>query len=328
MSIKEIVNQFKDKKILVIGDIMLDHYIYGEVNRVSPEAPVPVVRKIKEEFRLGGAGNVAKNLYDLGAKVICSGLIGMNGDKVTEFLKKIDSAKGSYCIHSSFYLTPIKTRIIGDHQQIVRIDEEQNATSSGHVKKLTKSILELIKSGDIDAIIFSDYDKGVIDRELIGLVRGEAKEKGIITVADPKKENSKFYKSIDFLIPNEKEASDALHSLQSYYPESDLFIERLIQYLDAKAVLITRGAKGMTLYKWNDGLVNITNIPALKKQIYDVTGAGDTVASLFTLAYVSGADTLLSSKIANVGAGIVVGKMGAASVTQEELLSEWETING
>ncbi len=310
------VEAFAARKILVIGDIMLDQFVWGEVSRISPEAPVPVVQVEKESFLLGGAANVANNLRSLDAKVYLSGVIGSDGFGQTVHSlcaqKKIDT---SALITDHNRPTTLKTRIVARGQQVVRVDRERPApldsdTATAIKHSLTKAL------ANCDAVIVSDYNKGVICKAIMDLIVGLAKENAIPTLVDPKPVNASLYRGVNVITPNLKEAEDiaALHA------QSDTDLERsartMAERLELEIVLITRGAEGMALWQQDKGLFTI---PTMAREVFDVTGAGDTVISLMALGLVSGLSPCESALIANLAAGIVVGKIGTATVTREEL---------
>jgi len=313
------VNNFSKLNILVIGDLMLDVFIYGTVDRISPEAPVPVVEINKEVMMPGGAANVAANLKTLGVNPILAGIIGddNNGKILKELLNDIG-------IHESFILndgriTSTKTRIIAHSQQVVRIDkEEKHNIKKKDIDKLLNYIDEI--ENRIDAIIISDYGKGMITKYLIEQLVTKYNSK-IITV-DPKIENFYYYKNVTSLTPNNKEASMATNIK---IKDTDSLIKcgkNILEKLNSRSLVITRGEEGMTVFTPN----SITHIPAVAKEVYDVTGAGDTVISVFTSALAVGADYVEAAIIANAAAGIVVGKVGTATTTKEELLENLPTL--
>lgn len=315
MDYKKIIRGFKDKNILVIGDLILDHYIWGKVNRISPEAPVPVVEVTREEFLLGGAANVAHNIVSLGGK---ASVIGINGQDIAGgALMNILKQKGVNCdgIFAENRPTTVKTRVIAHNQQVVRFDREDRKYVDG---KILKGVLGYINSVLLryDAIILSDYQKGMISSELIREIVKKAKPKGMFIAVDPKVGHFDFYKGVSLITPNVMEASSG----SNIEIRDDRTLLRagksLMKKLSCRAVLITRGEQGMSLFEKN----KVTHIPTVARKVYDVTGAGDTVISAFTLAYASGADMEGAAVIANHAAGIVVAEVGTAVATPEQLL--------
>lgn len=319
MDYKKIIRGFRDKNILVIGDIILDHYIWGRVNRISPEAPVPVVEVTRESFLLGGAANVAHNIVSLGGRV---SVIGINGQDIAgEALLNILRQKGVNCdgIFTENRPTTVKTRVIAHNQQVVRFDREDKKYVDG---KILKGILGYINSVllQYDAVIVSDYQKGMISAELISDIARKTKSKNMFIAVDPKVGHFDFYKGVSLITPNVMEASSG----SNIEIRDDMTLlkagKSLMKKLSCKAVLITRGEQGMSLFEKN----KVTHIPTVSRKVYDVTGAGDTVISAFTLAYVSGAKMEEAAVIANHAAGIVVAEVGTAVATPEQLLKSFD----
>ncbi len=319
MDYKKIIRGFKDKNILVIGDIILDHYIWGKVNRISPEAPVPVVEVTRESFLLGGAANVAHNIVSLGGR---ASVIGINGQDIAgEALLNILRQRGVNCdgIFTENRPTTVKTRVIAHNQQVVRFDREDKKYVDG---KILKGILGYINSVLLryDSVIVSDYQKGMISSELINDIVRKTKKKDMFIAVDPKVGHFDFYKGVSLITPNVMEASSG--SNIEIRDEKTLLKagKSLMKKLSCKAVLITRGEQGMSLFEKN----KVTHIPTVARKVYDVTGAGDTVISAFTLAYASGANMEEAAVIANHAAGIVVGEVGTAVATPEQLLKSFD----
>lgn len=314
MKLKDIFNNFRKTRILVVGDLILDRFIWGNVSRISPEAPVPVVEVTDDSFMLGGAANVANNVVALKGEVTIAGVVGK--DRAGEVLRRLLEERD---IESALFEdsrpTTIKTRVIAHNQQIVRFDREDKSRISG---RTLGSLMKFIKStvSEHDAVIVSDYKKGVVSRELIKGVLEAAKKEGRLVAVDPKVGHFHFYKGVSLITPNLLEASQG--SGVEIRDEKSLVRagETLRRRLSCGAVLITRGEEGMSLFEKG----RITHIPTVARHVYDVTGAGDTVIAAFTLACASGASMLESSVIANHAAGIVVGEVGTAVVTQEKLL--------
>jgi rfaE bifunctional protein kinase chain/domain len=314
MTYNKILNSFKRKKVLVIGDLILDRYIWGKVNRISPEAPVPVVEVTRENFLLGGASNVANNIVSLGGYATIVGVAGH--DRGGEILRKMLEEKGIDCegIFWSSRPTTVKTRVIAHSQQVVRFDREDKAKVDG---KVLKGLLDYISTvtPEHDAVIISDYKKGVVSSELVRVVVGQSRPKKIFVSVDPKVGHFHCYKNVSLITPNVAEASIA--SGIEIKDDKSLFAagRALLRKMSCDAVLITRGEQGMSLFRKD----KVVHIPTVAKNVYDVTGAGDTVISAFTLAYTAGASLEESAVIANHAAGIVVGEVGTAVVTIEQL---------
>jgi D-beta-D-heptose 7-phosphate kinase/D-beta-D-heptose 1-phosphate adenosyltransferase len=311
MKLMDIIKGFKNKRILVIGDLMLDGYIWGRVSRISPEAPVPVVDVVNDTFMLGGAANVANNIAALGGGATVIGVAGMDrqGDVLEGLLE--EKAIG-FSIVREARPTTVKTRVIAHNQQIVRFDKEYKEKIGG---RTLKAVLEKIREAvpGHDAVIISDYKKGLISKELMKWVLAFAKGKFI--AVDPKVGHFHLYKNVSLITPNIMEASSG--SGIEIKDERSLLKSGAIlkRKLNLKAVLITRGEEGMTLFEGNEYI----NIPTVARHVYDITGAGDTVIAVFSLAHASGATLRESAEIANHAAGIVVGEVGTAVATPEKL---------
>lgn len=331
-NLKNIVRKFKQAKILVVGDLILDEYIYGSVERISPEAPVPVLWADKRSFVPGGTANVANNISALGGKV---SLLGVTGDDanskilIDELKKRKINLQGIFVERNRH--TTVKTRILAGHQQVVRVDWEH---THGLGQELNAKILKFIKKNirSFDAIIIEDYGKGVINvallKELISLAKANKK---IITV-DPKEENFRYYHGVTSITPNRKELENAIRNLKIQDTANrfrintdklftqgnvDLAAREILGYLNLDSILVTLGEHGMKLLEKGGRL---THIPTQAQEVFDVCGAGDTVISTFTLALCAGASKLEAAYIANFAAGIVVGKLGTAVTSTKELI--------
>lgn len=318
MSIRKLIDNFKNIKIAVIGDLMLDEYVIGKVERISPEAPVPVVKVLKEKFVLGGSANVVNNLASLGAKVICGGLVGKddNSEKlINAFSENVDT---SLIIKCDDRPTIVKRRIISGNQQLLRLDwEEEFHINEAQENQLLENLKNKIKN--LDALILSDYDKGLLTPSISQKIIALCKENNIIVTVDPKPKNIENFKGASSITPNKKEAYAAVK--KSFQTDIDLVGKELKEKFNFETVLITRSEEGMTLYD-NE----IHNIPTYAKEVYDVTGAGDTVISVFTLAKAAGATWEEAAKIANSAGGIVVGKIGTSTISPNELLDTYNNI--
>ncbi len=317
MKLKNIVNKFSKAKVLIVGDLMLDRFIYGEAKKISPEAPVPVVEVKKETYCLGGAGNVANNITSLGGNVLLVGVAGEDYTAELLYKEMADRKIGDSGVFAdNGRLTSMKTRIIAGHQQIVRYDKETVREISPAV--LAK-IMDFIKNSlpSCDAVLISDYGKGVITQKLINeIIRLAKKHKKIVTV-DPKIEHFSRYEFVDCLTPNLSEAKAGMHVIKlNDDADFDKLGRAILKKLKCRSVLITQGESGMTLFESK----RKTHIPTVAKEVFDVSGAGDTVIATLTLALASGASLLDAAKISNYAAGIVVGKLGTAAVSSKELL--------
>ncbi len=307
---QEIIKEFPKKKILVVGDLMLDKYLWGKVERISPEAPVPVFEVQRETVNLGGACNVANNISALDAKAYIIGVIGndING----KILKQLLMEKGieGILVEDEERPTTIKTRVIAVSQQLIRIDRENKAKLSPEIEeKILKKIDSVIDQ--MDAVIVSDYGKGVITKNVMEKLVSSGK----MIFVDPKPSNCHLYKHITIMTPNKKEA------YQCAKADEEISVEevgkRIMEYLQIDHLLITLGAEGMALFEGDQ----ITKIKARAKKVFDVTGAGDTVIAVLALSKTAGADWKESACLANFAAGYVVGEIGTATVDRKTLLS-------
>ncbi|MDA8431445.1 MAG: D-glycero-beta-D-manno-heptose-7-phosphate kinase [Nitrospiraceae bacterium] len=323
MRYEKIIERFPKRNVLVIGDLILDHYIWGRVSRISPEAPVPVVEVTRESFMLGGAANVAHNIVAMGGSAAVVGISGkdMAGNTLSEMLR----GRGVDCegIFVENRPTTVKTRVIAHNQQVVRFDREDGKYVGG---KILKGVLDYIDTvrDRFDAVIISDYRKGMVSRELVKCILGKKPCKGrsgIFVAVDPKVGHFDLYKGVSVVTPNIMEASHG--SGIDIRDEGTLLRagKSLMWKLNCAAVLITRGEQGMSLFEKK----GVTHIPTVAKKVYDVTGAGDTVISAFTLSYVSGAAMPEAAVIANHAAGVVVGEVGTAVASSEQII---ETMRG
>lgn len=315
---KKTVLNFKKASVLVIGDLMLDEFIWGEVTRISPEAPVPVVWVKKESFMPGGASNVANNLRSLGAEVHVVGVVG--DDEHGAILRGELEQKG---IRTEGILTDgsrptiLKTRVVAHHQQVVRIDKEKKERlSDAMIAEMTAYVKRIIK--DVDAVIIEDYAKGVITPALLRKILPLARRYGKIISVDPKEEHFNYYKGITVITPNNHEAARAVGFEINGRETLKKAGTKLLSKLNCRMVLITLGENGMAVFQKNKPM---KHIPTVAQEVFDVSGAGDTVIASYTLSLASGADPIAAAHISNCAAGIVVGKVGIAVVAPEELLS-------
>lgn len=313
---RALLERFRERRVLVVGDLMLDRFVWGEVSRISPEAPVPVVRVRTETEHLGGAANVAANIRALGGRATIAGLIG--GDAAGERLaRSLDEAGVErILVTDSERATTMKTRVLARSQQVVRVDHETDAIAGGRIaSQLAAAILGALDAAD--AVVISDYDKGVVGRELLATILPRARQLGRPVVVDPKIAHFPFYEPVTVLTPNQAEAARAT-AMEIRSDEDCLTSARaILDRLDTQAVLLTRGERGMLLVeRGRDPL----HIPAVAREVYDVTGAGDTVVAVLALSLAAGAKLAEAAILANHAAGIVVGKVGTATVAPEELL--------
>lgn len=312
----KILENFSKVKVLVVGDVMIDRYWWGSVSRISPEAPVPVVKLDNLSLVAGGAANVAANIAGLGAEALLVGVIGDDNEAqiFPELLNK-SNVKADFLIKVPERQTTIKTRVIAHGQQIVRIDQEtkKNLTSSAQ-QKIWETIQNLL--GRIDIIVVSDYAKGVLTNKLLKRLITTAKEKNKLILIDPKGKKFSKYRGATLLTPNQREAFEACGLEENVKDSVDKSGNFLRENLSLEAILITQGEKGMRLFQKN---MEITNLNSLARQVYDVTGAGDTVIATLAVAIASGADFYEASKIANIAAGLVVEQVGTTAISFEML---------
>lgn len=317
---EEILKSFKGKKLLVVGDFMLDEYIFGRVERISPEAPVPVVEAKDVTVKPGGAANVAANLSSLGAVPYLVGVVGRDekGKKLKALLREL-GANIDWLIEDSGRPTTVKTRIVAGAQQLLRVDWENREYVSSAI---SERILDILSKNfrSFDAIIISDYGKGVITPELFEIT-GKVREERPITL-DPKEKNFPFYRDVTTMTPNIKETFQAVGVKPETDEEAEKAGNRLINRFNLEYAVITRSEKGLSIV----GRDFKRHIPTRAKQVFDVTGAGDTVISVFTLALSSGATPVEAGEVANLAAGIVVGKLGTATTTVVEILETYKTL--
>ena len=318
-ALKRYIDSFVTARILVVGDIIMDEYIWGNVTRISPEAPVPVVDVERETKMLGGAANVIRNMATLGAKPILCGVVGddATGEEIVSALAHMGlSADG--VVRETGRPTSIKSRIVAHNQQVVRFDRESRAdVRPQSIQKLIDYIGKRLDA--IDAIVVSDYGKGLISGHLMmgmrELCRPESGRKITMTV-DPKTGNFEYYKGVDVITPNHHEAGiycgftivddDALNRAG----------DKMLNDLDCRSVLITQGKDGMTLFERGG---EATHIPTVAKKVFDVTGAGDTVIGTISLGLAAGLDLKSAAILSNFAAGIVVGEVGTSAVRAEDL---------
>lgn len=321
-----IFEKFNSLNVLIIGDVMIDSYIWGKVERISPEAPVPVVRVTKKENRLGGAANVALNIQSLGACPYICAVIGEDSDGENFLsLLKAQGLSDEGLIKIKTRPTTVKTRIIAHNKQIARVDAEteRNLTSYNTIIVLNK-IKQIIADHRIDAIIFEDYDKGLITEELIDKTVKLAKEMGIITVVDPKKRNFHAYKGVQLFKPNLKELREGLKIDidPSNLEQVEQAVEKLKKQLGAKTIMLTLSEHGVYVSSASGN----KHILAHKRNIADVSGAGDTVIATAALCLAAGLNEFKTAEIANLAGGLVCEHVGVVPIDKARLLREVEEL--
>ena len=320
-SLPGMVSRFGDVRILVIGDVIVDHFVWGTVSRISPEAPVPVVNVTREERLLGGSANVLRNIVSLGGSGALCGLIGDDamGEELVRLMAELPAPVDG--LIRGRRPTTVKTRVVAQGQQVVRFDrEETGPPSRGPLARMIAYLEQHLH--EFDAVIVSDYAKGVVNEQLmIRLHRllAEIRQRGrrLPLVVDPKPANLHRFIGATVITPNHHEAIQ-MSGMEIHDEQGLLAAARQIREdIDCEAVLITRGEAGMALFQGE----SLVTIPTMAKEVYDVTGAGDTVAATLALGLAAGGEVADAASLANHAAGIVVGKVGTASATREELLA-------
>lgn len=326
--LRKILDRASSKRILVVGDLMLDEFVWGKVGRISPEAPVPVVEVTGESFFPGGAANVARNLREFVERVSVIGLIGKDrsGQQLRELLteRKIDITD---TLEGEKFCTIVKTRIIARNQQVVRVDRERiTRPSGGQISKVVAAVKK--KLANVDAIIFEDYGKGFLAGELVAQIAREARAAKKIVTADPNPHNLIDWSGMTAVKPNRAEAflAAGMQSRDSEIaPKKDVDLVRagktLLQKWGTQYLLVTLGEHGMMFFEKGK---HPHHIPTKARDVFDVSGAGDTAIAMFTLALTCDATPLEAAQIANHASAVVVGKLGTATVTHDELISSFE----
>lgn len=315
--VQALLRRFPEVRVLVIGDLMLDEFLWGTVERISPEAPVPVVRVERESVHLGGAANVVANLRALRVRATACGVVGYDraGERIVEELQRIGAGTAGV-FRTRGAVTTRKTRVIAHHQQVVRFDRERllDAQRDG------QALLDFAsrQASRFDAVLVSDYGKGTISPRLLELLAELRGKKPFPLVIDPKKPNFRHYRNAILVTPNVHEAAEAagvsIVDEASLHTAASILLERW----QTQAVLVTQGDRGMTLLRRG---ARPSHFPALARDVYDVTGAGDTVVATCTAALAAGAPLEEAAWLANHAAGVVVGKLGTATVSPGELLA-------
>ncbi len=320
--IEQLLNRFAANTIVIVGDVMLDEFIWGKVQRISPEAPVPVVEVLDETYHMGGSANVAANIRGLEGTPIPIGVLGRDSasDRVLDLLKQ-SGIEVSGLVRDE-RPTTLKTRIIAQNQQVVRTDRESRKALSPQINAdLASAFLRHLPQAK--AVIVSDYDKGVVNRELLSAILPNARSAGVPVFLDPKVPHADYYRPITLITPNQREAE----LLTGTAIEDERGLEdagrKLLEKFECEYALITRGEEGMSLFSGSGS----RHLPTFAREVFDVTGAGDTVIATLALAWAGGGTMEESAILANHAAGIVVGKVGIATVSQSELLTDFEARN-
>jgi len=313
------IGRFRGCRVLVAGDLMLDQFVWGTVERISPEAPVPVVRVTDEGFRLGGAANVMANLRALGGAVIACGTVGNDaaGRDLLSLLRELGIATDGVC-RSRTDRTIRKTRVLAQQQQMIRLDREPGDGARSAAAARARGHL-LARLRDVDVVVVSDYGKGLITPELLRVLSEIRRRRPFALVIDPKDANFAHYSGASLVTPNREEASRAAGIAIRDRASLERAGRELVRRWNAEAVLITRGEQGMSLFV-NDGTTR--HFPTVARHVFDVTGAGDTVIATCALAIAAGADLPTAAILANHAAGLVVGEVGTATVSAAQLRAD------
>jgi D-beta-D-heptose 7-phosphate kinase/D-beta-D-heptose 1-phosphate adenosyltransferase len=312
----KIIHDFAGRRLAVVGDLMLDRFVWGTVRRISPEAPVPVVEVERESQHLGGAGNVVANVVALGASAWPLGVVGDDAEAdllEAEFRRAGVDAAG--LVRDASRPTTTKTRVVAHNQQVVRADRERRHAVGGEAEEaIVRALADRL--GEADALVVSDYDKGLLAGGLLARVLGAAAGRGVPVCLDPKVRRFAHYRPVTVVTPNHHEAEAATGMPATTDEELEACGRRIQEMLGGPAVLITRGEAGMSLV---DAAGGVEHVPTTAREVYDVTGAGDTVIATLALALAAGASMREAAVLANFAAGVVVGKVGTATATGREL---------
>lgn len=311
------MNRFPGRRILVVGDLILDRVLWGQVSRISPEAPVPVVQLLRETYAPGGAGNVVTNLAALGATVSVLGIVGTDpeGRQLVSLFQQ-QGVQTAAILQDPGWPTILKSRVIAHHQQLVRLDRDPSTGLSPTLQhRLLTALPQQLPTAE--AIILSDYGKGVLDPKVLRTAIRLAHRQGCPIFVDPKVEHFLRYRQVTCVTPNLAEAMGGMHIHRLNGTEGVAKLgQQILQRLGCEAVLITRGEEGMSLFQRPH---RVRHIPTRAQEVFDVTGAGDTVVSVLALAVAAGASLGQAAELANEAAGIVVGKLGTATASPAEL---------
>lgn len=317
-----LLKNFVGKRVLVIGDLMLDEFLWGHARRIAPEAPVPVVEIVRESVHTGGAGNVAANLAALKAQTVIIGVKG-NDSFGTRLCDEFDrlGINSEHIVIDNSRPTTVKTRIIAHSQHVVRTDREKKHPVD---RVIEQHLIDrfLVSLPQADAVIVSDYEKGVITPTLLSVILPAVKKRDIPVCIDPKLKNFEYYQPATLVTPNQHEAESAARMTIDSPESLEKVGQKLRSMLGSADILITRGEEGMSLFNGDE---HPTHIPTMAREVFDVTGAGDTVVATLTLGLAAGANSIEAAMLANYAAGIVVGKVGTATASPEEILNSFDT---
>jgi len=310
--LQRIVRKFKGRKVVVLGDIMLDKYLWGSVSRISPEAPVPIVEVKRDSLCLGGAGNVCRNLESLGAAPVLVGVVGK--DVEGRWIRR-NVPDGRGIILDPRRPTTVKTRIIAHHQQVVRVDLEKKKAVPAEIEE---RLLDLLRKEECGGIVLSDYGKGMLTAGLVGGILAHAEANGIMVFVDPKVENIGLFSPVTLITPNHVEAEKIVGHECRTNAQVERAGKEILSLVRSRYLILKRGEQGLSVFEAGRKPVHI---PTIAQEVFDVTGAGDTVIAAAALALMAGATILEAACLSNAAAGIVVGKIGTAAVTPEELIA-------
>ena len=318
---------FTNKRILIIGDVMLDSYLFGNVDRISPEAPVPIVDIIIKQEKLGGAANVAANIKNLGGVPILCSIIGKDqkGENFISILKKLRIST-EHIYLSENRITTNKTRIIGNNHQMLRIDEEIKTELNSDQDILLNMIDQILNNEDIDCILFQDYDKGILNEQVINIISEKANSLNVPILVDPKKKNFSHYKNIKLFKPNFKEFKEGLNITGSDRLELLELGSKILHKRGIEIVFITLSENGIFVsYKKGKKIINKI-IPGVPREVVDVSGAGDTVCAIIS-SLIGDLDIEKIAEIANIAGGIVCEEVGVVSINKDKLIEEINKLN-
>jgi len=320
---ESLLKRMDGRKVAVLGDVMLDEYLFGEVSRISPEAPVPIVRVVREQAVLGGAANVAANLKALGAEPLLIGTLQKDvaGDRLLGLLGRLGISISGLVLDPS-RPTIIKTRVIGQQQQMLRIDREESGPPEAAVLMGLKNRLERAL-GEASALIVSDYAKGAVNEPIMATVRELCAAKGLPWIVDPKPAHKALYRGATLMTPNTREAAELAQRPAKSDAEVAEAGRAILGELGLQGLLVTRSERGMALFAPDADHASPWMVPTEAREVFDVSGAGDTVIAAFSAAIAAGADWREAAMLANAAAGVVVAKVGTATVTPAELLAHY-----
>ena len=317
---RTLVESFTDRRVLVVGDVMLDQFLFGRVQRLSPEAPVPIVEYDRDEFRPGGAANVAMNLAALGAQVSLVGVIGADdaADRLRTLMRR-EGVSDAHLVVDEARCTTRKLRIVTQRQQqVARVDYENDRdVASGVAVRIGEAIARESRTADV--VLVSDYLKGVITPDTMAAVLAAARDRGQAVLVDPKIPHLDLYRGVTLLTPNQMEAETATHCRIRTDEEAREAARRLQARLDCDSVVITRGEQGMWVLDGGTTPATEANFASAALEVSDVTGAGDTVIATIAIALASGASLVEAAQLATIAAGIAVSRFGAVAVTRDDL---------